>query len=1086
MLARPELEGRLQEALTRRLTIVVGGAGFGKSTLLGAWFSRVHGAWYTLTPDDAAMASLAGGLVQALRAPLPDLPPDLLAAIAVRGPDPDADDLTRAQAGAARLCEALRERLDRDLVLVLDDVHEVGAAAGPGRLIEAVCRQAPPTLHLVLASRTEPPFAVERLRGQGQVLEISGADLAFTVDDVAALLAEWLGDEAVDLAGPLREATGGWPAAVRLAVEALRGVSATERSRALEGIRRPGGPLIAYLAGEVFGSEPTAVRDLIRTMAPLERLTPALCEALGIRQAAETLASLTRRGLLVEPRSGADGWFSLHPLVRHFARESSPLSAEEERQLHGRAARWFAARGHLPEALRAFAAAGEQPAVAGLLRESGPALFAAGEVDAVVRADESLPPDLRDASIEQIVGQALQLRGDWEGALTRFRRAAAGAAALGPALAWRLGLIHHMRGELNEALAVYGRGSVDGSEPRDEALLLAWRAAAHGLRGDAADCQRDAASAAEAANASGDSQALAAAHTALALLAALVGDRRANDAHYRRALEHAERVGDVLQVVRIRTNLGSRLVEEGAYEEALAELDRAIQLADLAGYASLRALALANRGEAQFCVGRLEAALADLEAARALYQGVGSRMVCYPLQKLGDIYRERGDAALSRAAYEEAVGAAEQSGDVQGLVPALAGLARVLADEEPDEARRLAERAVALGPGMGHVGALLAAGWVGLLRGDRVEAEQRALSAAAEARARRDRAGLAEALQLRGEAASEAADGRRRLEEAIAIWQEVRSPLGEARATLALARAARGPIGRSLAQAAGQRLRALGARGHAAAAGDLLASLDAEVQPAVAIQSLGAFRVLRRGKPVSLVEWQSKKARDLLKMLLARRGLRTPRDVLMEALWPEEDPDRVANRLSVALTIVRAVLDPDRRLGPDHFVVADRHAVGLEVGHLAIDLETFLADADAGLALQRQGRTQEAAERLTAAEAAYAGDFLEEDAYEDWAVPPREEARAVYISLTHVLAEHAAARADHDAATRYFLRILERDRYDERAHLGLVQAVAAAGRHGEARRFYRLYAARMAELGVEASPFPDGGRSAPARLTLAS
>jgi ATP/maltotriose-dependent transcriptional regulator MalT/DNA-binding SARP family transcriptional activator len=1085
MLARPGLEGRLQEALTRRLTIVGAGAGFGKSTLLGAWFRGVHGAWYTLTPEDAAMAILAGGLVQALRVPLPDLPPDLLAAIAVRGPDPDADDLTRAQAGAARLCEALRERLDRDLVLVLDDVHEVGAAAGPGRLIEAICRQAPPTLHLVLASRAEPPFAVERLRGQGQVLEISSADLAFTVDDVAALLAAWLGDESVDLAGPLREATGGWPAAVRLAVEALRGVPATERSRALEGIRRPGGPLIAYLAGEVFGSEPAAVRELIRTVAPLERLTPALCEALGVPQAAESLASLSRRGLLLEPRSGDDGWFSLHPLVRHFARESSPLSEEEERQLHGRAARWFAARGHVPEALRAFAAAGDQPAVARLLRESGPALFAAGAVDAVVRADESLPPELRDASTEQIVGQALQLRGDWEGALARFRRAAAGAAALGPALAWRLGLVHHMRGELNEALAVYGRGSVDGSEPRDEALLLAWRAAAHWLRGDAGDCQTDATSAAAAANACGDSQALAAAHTALALLAALQGDRRANDAHYRRALEHAERASDVLQVVRIRTNLGSRLVEEGAYEEALAELDRAIQLADLAGYASLRALALANRGEAQFCVGRLEAAIADLEAARALYQGIGSRMVCYPLRKLGDIYRERGDAALSRAAYEEAVGVAEQSGDVQGLVPALAGLARVLADEEPDEARRLAERAVAHGPGMGHVGALLAAGWVSLLRGDRAEAEQRALSAAAEARARRDRAGLAEALQLQGEAASEAAGGRR-LEEAIAIWQEVRSPLGEARATLALARVARGPTGRSLAEAAGQRLRALGARRHAAAAGELIASLDEEVRPAVAIQSLGAFSVLRRGKPVPLVEWQSKKARDLLKMLVARRGHRTPRDALMEALWPEEDPDRVANRLSVALAIVRAVLDPDRRLGPDHFVVADRHAVGLEVAHLAIDLETFLADADAGLALQRQGRALEAAERLTAAEAAYAGDFLEEDAYDDWAVPPREEARALYISLTHVLAEHSSATADHDAATRYFLRILERDRYDERAHLGLVQSLAAVGRHGEARRFYRHYAARMAELCVEAAPFPDGGRSAPARLTLAS
>ena len=74
--------------------------------------------------------------------------------------------------------------------------------------------------------------------------------------------------------------------------------------------------------------------------------------------------------------------------------------------------------------------------------------------------------------------------------------------------------------------------------------------------------------------------------------------------------------------------------------------------------------------------------------------------------------------------------------------------------------------------------------------------------------------------------------------------------------------------------------------------------------------------------------------------------------------------------------------------------------------------------------------------------------------------------------MARALAEDAAARGDTDAATRFYLRLLERDPYDEPAHLGLVGALEAAGRHGEARRCFRAYCARMDAIGVESAPFP--------------
>jgi DNA-binding SARP family transcriptional activator len=196
----------------------------------------------------------------------------------------------------------------------------------------------------------------------------------------------------------------------------------------------------------------------------------------------------------------------------------------------------------------------------------------------------------------------------------------------------------------------------------------------------------------------------------------------------------------------------------------------------------------------------------------------------------------------------------------------------------------------------------------------------------------------------------------------------------------------------------------------------------------------------------------------------------------MEQLWPGEPPKRLGNRLSVAISTVRATLDPEKRASADHFVAAAEGAVALRLDTTIVDVELFLHDAAAGLALRAAGRTDEAADRLEAAEAAYAGDFLEEDLYEDWAVPLREEARAAYLAVLRALAEDALAADSPEAAIRYDLRLLERDRFDEGAHLALVGALSAAGRHGEALRHYRVYCARMAEIGVEAAPFPGAAR----------
>jgi DNA-binding SARP family transcriptional activator len=256
------------------------------------------------------------------------------------------------------------------------------------------------------------------------------------------------------------------------------------------------------------------------------------------------------------------------------------------------------------------------------------------------------------------------------------------------------------------------------------------------------------------------------------------------------------------------------------------------------------------------------------------------------------------------------------------------------------------------------------------------------------------------------------------------------------------------------------------------------AGADAPAVPATAalaavqLRTLGGFRVLRDGELLGAAAWQSKKARTLLKILAARRGRPAPRDELMELLWPGEPRDKLGNRLSVALTTLRGVLDPGKAHPADHFIRAGEGAVALELATVALDAEAFLADVDAGLAAENAGRADEAAAALAHAERRYAGDFLEEDRYEDWALPLREELRAARGAALRASARLAAARGDADAAVRAHLRVLERDPFDAPVHLDLVRLLQTVGRHGEALHRYREYVRAMREVGVAPAPLP--------------
>jgi DNA-binding SARP family transcriptional activator len=326
---------------------------------------------------------------------------------------------------------------------------------------------------------------------------------------------------------------------------------------------------------------------------------------------------------------------------------------------------------------------------------------------------------------------------------------------------------------------------------------------------------------------------------------------------------------------------------------------------------------------------------------------------------------------------------------------------------------------------------------------------------------------LAEALELRAAAADDPGEARAALREALAIWEGAGAVVDAARVVVAR--------GRLAGAGAEDRLAALGAAERLAAEGVPVDAPAPGVADVPELRTLGRFEVTVGGRPLPAAAWQSRRARDLLRILVVRRGRPVPRGELCELLWPDADPARTGHRLSVLLSIVRGVLDPDRARAADHYLVTDAAAIALDVTHVRVDVLDFLAAVAHGRRLLERGATGEARTVLAAAVRDYPADVFEDEPYDAWAEPLREQARAAHLAALRLLAE---AHGTGTAAVDCLLRLLAVDPYDEAAHRALVRTLAAAGQHGEARRAFARYRAAMREIGVRA---PDPTVLAPVR-----
>jgi LuxR family maltose regulon positive regulatory protein len=400
LVLRPRLQKRITQGLRGPLTLVTAPAGFGKTTLAAACIADcgMPAGWLSLDKDDNAEGRFLSYLAAALHEAEPAI-------------GSEAAQLAAAQQAAPEaVLTSLINDLDTnegEIVLVLDDYQFIQSQAVHEQMA-FLLEHCPRTLHLVIASRSDPPLPVPRLLARGQAVELRGADLSFSEAEAAQFLNETMGLslDAGSIAA-LEERTEGWIAGLQMAALSMR--DREDVDGFIEGFSGTNRYILDYLLEEVLASQPPEIQRFLLYTSILERLTAPLCDAIladeagldslgggqsnlavfatrpeGLidRPSAAILGYLERGNLFLVPLDDERTWYRYHHLFADLLRTQlgKSLGAQGVDRLHARASQWHEENGLTLEAINHASLASDDERVERLIKQNYLQMMNQGEL----------------------------------------------------------------------------------------------------------------------------------------------------------------------------------------------------------------------------------------------------------------------------------------------------------------------------------------------------------------------------------------------------------------------------------------------------------------------------------------------------------------------------------------------------------------------------------------------------------------------------------------------------------------------------------------------------------------------------------
>jgi LuxR family maltose regulon positive regulatory protein len=294
----------LDQGSERKLTLISTGPGYGKSTLAAAWLAtcRMPAAWLSLDEGDNDPYTLFSCLAAALQTLDPELGAGLRQALSgVRVPP--------VRSLVATLINELAV-VTRPFVLVLDDLHLIRSP----EILEGfalLVQNLPGMMRLLVTTRTDPPLPLLRMRARGELLEVRGGDISFTIDETRALLGDRNGLTLRD--HELQEIQAwseGWPVGLMLVGQRMQAQNTEERRALLERLDGDMRFVQDYLWQETIEQQSPERRRFLLQTAILERFDAGLCaEVTGLPQVGAMLRQIAPDILFLSGFVGAGRWF---------------------------------------------------------------------------------------------------------------------------------------------------------------------------------------------------------------------------------------------------------------------------------------------------------------------------------------------------------------------------------------------------------------------------------------------------------------------------------------------------------------------------------------------------------------------------------------------------------------------------------------------------------------------------------------------------------------------------------------------------------------------------------------------------------
>lgn len=398
VLVRARLLDKLRLLEERRLALVCGPAGFGKTTLLGQWRHRLleqgHSvAWLSLDEQDDTPLTfrryLLSALNQASGQPLENTQP-LFECIALTG------------------CRFTRELINlmqgrkHSLYLVLDDLHLIQHPSIAGD-IEQLLQHAPDCFHLLVGSRSVPGLPLSRLQARKQLLEVDTNDLRFNLEETQDYLSHATAQRFVPAElQQVLNLTEGWITGIQMAA-----LAPSDPLRTLDRLQLGNRQAGRYLYDVVLAPLSLPLQTFLLKTSILGRLTPSLCNAVtGRDDAQQMLAEIERHNLFIFSLDAQGQWFRYHTLFVETLNERLLRTDIDVADLHERASNWLANHQYWAEAIRHALAAGQHGGRHDCANQGAQSLAEEGDVDTLVRWLQKMP----EASAESLDEQRIDLQ----------------------------------------------------------------------------------------------------------------------------------------------------------------------------------------------------------------------------------------------------------------------------------------------------------------------------------------------------------------------------------------------------------------------------------------------------------------------------------------------------------------------------------------------------------------------------------------------------------------------------------------------------------------------------------------------------